>query len=67
MIREQVNVKTQSITDVVNVLRPIAKEMYLDFKVNGTKYWHRFLYYPEEIESDDTYISEMFADYETGE
>lgn len=64
MIREQVNVKTQSITDVVNVLRPIVKEMYLDFKVNGTRYWHRVLYYPEEIESDDTYIAEMFTDYE---
>jgi len=67
MIREQVNVKTQSITDVVNVLRPICREMYMDFKVNGTKYWHRVLYFPEEIQDDDTYIEQMFADYQNGE
>lgn len=60
LVREQVDVKTQSITDVVNVLRPICKEMFLDFRINGTKYWHRFLYYPEEIEDDDIYIARMF-------
>lgn len=60
LIREQVNVKTQTITDVVNVLRPLCKEMYFDFKQNGTRYWHRFLYYPEEIELEDNYIEEMF-------
>ena len=64
LIREQVDTKTQSITDVVNVLKPLCKEMFLDFRVNGTKYWHRFLYYPEEIESDDIYITEMFTEFE---
>lgn len=52
MIREQVDVKTQCITDVVNVLKPLCKEMYMDFKINGTKYWHRFLYYPEQFEEE---------------
>lgn len=49
MIREQVDVKTQTITDVVNVLKGLQKEMYFEFKKTGTRYWHRFLYYPEGI------------------
>lgn len=52
LIREQVNVKTQTITDVVNLLKPLFREMFKDYKINGTKYWHRFLYYPEEIEGE---------------
>ena len=52
LIREQVNVKTQTITDVVNLLKPLFREMFKDYKLNGTKYWHRFLYYPEEIEGE---------------
>jgi len=52
LIREQVNVKTQIITNVVNVLRPLCQEMFYDFKKNGTLYWHRFLYYPEHIEGE---------------
>ncbi len=67
MIREQVDVKTQLITDVVKVLRPLCKNMYFDYKENGTKYWHRHLYYPENIESDDTYIQEMFDNLQNEE
>lgn len=52
MVREQVDVKTQYITDVVNVLKPLCKEMYFDFKNNGTRFWHRFLYYPENVEGE---------------
>ena len=67
LIREQVDVKTQEITDVVNVLRPLCKSMFLDFKKNGTKYWHRHLYFPEEIQDDDNYIQQMFDDLQTNE
>ncbi len=49
MIRDRVDVKTQSITDVVNVLKGLLKDMYLEFKDSGTKYWHRYLYYPDGI------------------
>lgn len=59
MIRERVNVKTQSITDVVNVLKPLCKDMYFEYKRNGTKYWHRFLYFPEEIEGEIEFLSEL--------
>lgn len=67
LIREQVDVKTQEITDVVNVLRPLCKAMFLDFKINKTKFWHRHLYFPEEIQSDDNYIREMFENLQTNE
>ncbi len=60
MIREQVDVKTQFITDVVNVLKPLVKDMYFDYKENGTRLWHRHLYYPENVQDDDNYIQEMF-------
>lgn len=58
MIRDRTDVQTQKITDVIKVLRPLCKDMYFDYKINGTKYWHRFLYYPEEIEMDDIYMEE---------
>lgn len=58
MVREQVNVKTQNITDVLHVLKPMFSEMYKDYLKNGTKYWHRFLYYPEEYEPE---ITETFC------
>lgn len=52
LIREQVEVKTQIITNVVNVLRPLCQSMFLEYKQTGTKYWHRFLYFPEHIEGE---------------
>lgn len=52
LIREQVNVKTQIITDVVNVLKPMCQEMLKEYHKTGTKYWHRYLYFPEEIEGE---------------
>jgi hypothetical protein len=42
LIREQVNVKTQTITDVVNALKPIQKMMYKDYLENGTLNWHKY-------------------------
>jgi hypothetical protein len=45
-------VKTQIITNVVNVLRPLCQNMLLEYKQTGTKYWHRFLYFPEHIEGE---------------
>lgn len=62
LIREQVDVKTQSITDVVNVLKPLCKDMYFDYKENGTRFWHRYLYYPEHIQTDDEFLHELFED-----
>lgn len=60
MIRDRIDVKTQAITDVVNVLKSLQKDMYLDFKDNGTVYWHRFLYYPEGIgELSDKKLEDM--------
>lgn len=50
MIRDRVSVKTQLITDVVKVLKVLCKEMYIDYKINGTRYWHRFLYFPDDID-----------------
>lgn len=55
MIREQVNTKTQRITDVVKVLKPLCYDMYMEFKKNGTRYWHRFLYYPEKYTDKHIY------------
>lgn len=59
MIRDRTNVNTQKITDVIKVLKVLCKEMYFDYKQNGTKYWHRFLYYPEEIEGNVEFLSEL--------
>lgn len=42
MIREQVNVKTQSITDVCNMLKPLQKQMYRDFLKTGTETWENY-------------------------
>jgi len=64
LIREQVNVKTQIITNVVNVLRPLCQEMFFDFKKNGTMYWHRFLYYPEHIEGELKLPDDIFKGQE---
>lgn len=62
MIRERVDVKTQYITDVVNVLKVLCKQMYLEFMTTGTKYWHRFLYYPDNIELEDIYYNDNFKE-----
>lgn len=43
MIREQVNVKTQTITDVIKILRPLQKQMFQEFLQNGTLNWNKFL------------------------
>lgn len=59
LIREQVEVKTQYITDVVNVLKKLYKEMYVEYKQSGTKYWHRHLYYPDEYCQEPNNIEEM--------
>lgn len=59
-IRDQIDCKTQTITDVLNVLKPMQKEMYFEFKKTGTKYWHRWLYYPEGVgEWSDEQIEEI--------
>lgn len=55
MIRERIDVKTDSITNVVKVLKPLCKDMYLEYIKTGTKYWHRHLYYPESY-TDDSFI-----------
>ena len=49
MIRERIDVKTDSITNVVKVLKPLCKEMYFEYLKTGTKYWHRYLYYPDDV------------------
>lgn len=67
-IREQVDCKTQSITDVVNVLKLLYKGMYFEFKRSGTRYWHRFLYYPEGIgELTDEKLGEMIYEDRCGD
>lgn len=48
LIREQVDVKTQYITDVIKVLKNLHKKMYQEFKKNGTKNWSKFLIIEEE-------------------
>lgn len=48
LIREQVDVKTQYITDVIRILKPLFKEMYQEYRVNGTKNWSRYLLIEEE-------------------
>lgn len=59
-IREHVECKTQMITSVVNVLKDLQKRMYMEYKKTGTKYWHRFLYYPDGIgEWSDEKIEEI--------
>lgn len=51
LIREQVSCKTDRITEVIKVLKPMCKEMYLQYRETGsTKHWHRFLYYPDTYE-----------------
>lgn len=60
MIREQVEVKTQIITDTIKMLKPLYKEMYIEFRLNGTDNWDEmFLPQPETIEDE---ISEMFEE-----
>ena len=66
-IRECVDCKTQTITDVINVLRPLQREMYLEYKRTGTRYWHRYLYYPEGIcELSDEKLVEMMNEDKSG-
>lgn len=67
LIREQVNVETQIITNVINVLRPLCKSMFIEFKQTGTTYWHRHLYYPEHIQGeiplpDDIHLDMIVSD-----
>lgn len=63
MVREQVEVKTQYITDVIKVLKPLQKAMYSDYKKNGTVNWNSyFIHVPDEEEIDEIHneIEEEF-------
>lgn len=60
LIREQVDVKTQDITNVVNAIKGMCKRMYFEYKETGTKYWHRHLYYPDGLgEVSDKNLDEI--------
>lgn len=64
-IREQVECKTQSITDVIGVLKVLQRKMYMEYKKTGTRYFHQFLYYPDGMnEITDDQLEEMI--YESG-
>jgi len=43
MIREQVETKTQYITETIKVLKKLYKDMYKEYQKNGSKYWHRYI------------------------
>lgn len=43
MVREQCDVKTQDITDVLNVLKPLQREMFVEYQNSGTRKWKYFL------------------------
>ncbi len=63
MVREQVEVKTQYITDVIKILKPLHKAMYEEYQKNGTYNWNRFLlHFPEEEAIDEIHdeIEEEF-------
>lgn len=42
-VREQVDVKTHFITEVMTKLKPLQREMYIEFKNSGTRKWKYFL------------------------
>lgn len=62
MVREQVDVKTQYITDVIKIMKPLHKEMFLEYQKTGSTNWNKFLtYFPEEeIDEITNEISEEF-------
>jgi hypothetical protein len=63
MVREQVDVKTQYITDVIKIMKPLQRAMYADYQKNGTCNWNKFLlHFPEEEEIDEIHneIEEEF-------
>ena len=41
-IREQIEVKTHLITNVLNILKDLQQEMYIEFKNSGTRKWKYF-------------------------
>lgn len=43
MVREQVEVKTQIITNVIKILRPLQKAMFQEFIKTGTRNWKGFI------------------------
>lgn len=43
MVREQVDVKTQYITDVIKILKPLQRAMYLEYQKNGSLNWDKFI------------------------
>lgn len=59
MIREQVDVKTQYITDTLKIIKPLYYEMLSEYKLNGTDYWDDFLI----NKSLNNEIIDMFDNY----
>jgi len=43
MIREQVDTKTQYITQVIKVLKKLQKDMWSEYQRNGTRYWYKYI------------------------
>tara|TARA_R110000868_G_scaffold12456_12_gene59589 strand:+ start:399 stop:1157 length:759 start_codon:yes stop_codon:yes gene_type:complete len=63
MVREQVDVKTQYITDVIKIMKPLQKAMYAEYQKNGTCNWNNFLiHFPKEDKIDEIHdeIQEEF-------
>lgn len=62
MVREQVDVKTQYITDVIKIMKPLQRAMFAEYQKTGTYNWNRFLlYFPEEtIDEIHEEIAEQF-------
>jgi len=63
MVREQVDVKTQYITDVIKVMKPLQKAMYAEYQKNGVVNWDNYLIHcPNEEEPDEIHneITEEF-------
>ncbi|NBU81643.1 MAG: hypothetical protein EBS55_08350 [Flavobacteriaceae bacterium] len=50
LIREQYNVKTQVITDVLKKLKPLQQQMLQDFLKTGTRNWSKYAQKAEQIE-----------------
>lgn len=62
MIREQIDVKTQYITDVIKYLKPLYKQMLNEYREIGSINWNSyFRYYPQEdIDEITNEITEEF-------
>lgn len=58
MIREQVDVKTQYITDVIKLMKPLQRDMYMEYQKNGTENWNSFI--PEQGDEIHDEIAEEF-------